>query len=297
WAIGRIDTTYRTDVQWGASKADLYRVGTDKADRTLIDKGLSRTMGSSPDGKYYLYLKDKKVVAYDVEAGKSTVLGGGDKLSFVDETDDHPYEKPIYGVAGWSRDGKSVILNHHFDVYAVPRGGGKPVNLTGGMGDAQQTVFRIVRLDRPNGGGRGGRGGGAFGAAPGEDDEGIDLSKPLLLSAYGEWTKKTGYYTLAPGGKPTPLVYEDASIGQVQKAEKADRVIFTKQSFTQFPDYWTSNASFASPAKVTDANPIIDEYAWGKRVLVDFKNAKGQKLQGTLTLPANYEAGKKYPML
>ena len=79
-------------------------------------------MGSSPDGKYYLYLKDKKVVAYDVAAGRSTVLGGGDKVSFVDVTDDHPYELPVYGVAGWSKDGKSVILNHRFDLYSVPTG-------------------------------------------------------------------------------------------------------------------------------------------------------------------------------
>src|SRR5262249_57762623 len=94
----------------------------------------------------------------NTETGKSAVLGGGDKVSFVDAEDDHPYEKPIYGVAGWSKDGKSVILNHQFDLYAVPLDGGKPVNLTGGVGEAEQIVFRLVRLDRPGGGGRGGRG-------------------------------------------------------------------------------------------------------------------------------------------
>jgi dipeptidyl aminopeptidase/acylaminoacyl peptidase len=32
-------------------------------------------------------------------------------------------------------------------------------------------------------------------------------------------------------------------------------------------------------------------------VLVDFTNSKGKHLQGTLTLPADYQPGKKYPML
>ena len=32
-------------------------------------------------------------------------------------------------------------------------------------------------------------------------------------------------------------------------------------------------------------------------MLIDYTNSKGQKLQGTLTLPAGYEPGKKYPML
>ena len=84
------------------------------------------------------------------------------------------------------------------------------------------------------------------------------------------------------------MIYEDESIGGAIKAEHADRTIFTKQTFTQSPDYWTSNASFASPTKVTDANPFIKEYRWGSKVLVDFKNSKGQRLQGTLTLPAGY---------
>ena len=297
WAIGRIDTTYRTEVQWGGSKADYYRVSTENGDRSLIDTRLTRTMGSSPDGKWFLYLKDKAVFAYNTETGKHTALASGTKLSFVDAEDDHPYEKPIYGVAGWSSDGKSVILDQRYDLYSVPLDGGKPVNLTGGMGDAQQIVFRLVRLDRPNvGGGRGGRGGGGFGAQA-TDDPGVDLSKPLLLSAYGDWTKKSGYYTVAPGGKPTPLIYEDESIGGAIKAEHADRTIFTQQTFTQSPDYWMSNTSFASPTKVTDANPFIKEYRWGSKVLVDFKNSKGQRLQGTLTLPAGYQPGKKYPML
>ena len=106
-----------------------------------------------------------------------------------------------------------MLLDHQFDLYSVPLDGGKPVNLTGGVGDAQQIQFRLVRLDRAGGGGRGGRGGGAFGGGAADEDDGVDLTKPLLLSAYGEWTKKSGYYTLAPGGKPTPLIYGDEAIG------------------------------------------------------------------------------------
>ncbi|HEY4305798.1 MAG TPA: prolyl oligopeptidase family serine peptidase [Gemmatimonadaceae bacterium] len=296
WALGRIDTTYRTEVQWGGSKSDLYRVSTTTGERSLIERGVTRTMGSSPDGKYYVYLKDKKIVAYNNDTGKNTLLGAADKIDFIDATDDHPYERPTYGVAGWSKDGKSLIVNHRYDLYSLPLDGGKATNLTGGVGDAGQIVFRLVRLDRAGGGGRGGRGGAA--AANGdEEDQGVDLSKPQLLSAYGQWTKKSGYYTLNPGAKPTPLLYDDESIGQAQKASQADRVVFTRQTFTESPDLWVTTTSFVSPTKVTDANPFITDYAWGSKKLIDFKNSKGQRLQGTLTLPANYQPGKKYPML
>jgi dipeptidyl aminopeptidase/acylaminoacyl peptidase len=64
-----------------------------------------------------------------------------------------------------------------------------------------------------------------------------------------------------------------------------------------FPDWWVSSTSLDDQKRVTDADPQLIDYAWGRRELIDFTNSKGQRLQGTLTLPANYEPGKKYPML
>jgi dipeptidyl aminopeptidase/acylaminoacyl peptidase len=298
WAVGRDDSAYRGEVAWGGSHADYYRVNTETGERTLIEKKVVRTMGTSPDSKWFLYLKDKHVKAVNLETMKTVDLDDGEKLSFVDVDDDHPYELPTYGVAGWSKDGAYVLLNHKYDVWAMPLAGGKPIDLTQGVGAAQQIQFRIVRLDRRAGrGGRGG-GGGIFGTGlGGEDDEGVDLSKPVLFSAYGELTKKTGYWTASLGSTPTALVWADKQLGQAQKAEKADRVIFTEQAFNEFPDYWVSTTAFASPRKVTDANPQLSEYAWGSKVLIEYTNSKGKKLQGTLTLPAGYQPGKKYPML
>src|SRR5439155_6635769 len=124
-------------------------------------------------GKSFLYLKDQKLFVYNLETVRTTQLASTEKITFVDKEDDHPYEKPIYGVAGWSKDGKSVILNHKYDLWNVPLDGGKPVNLTSGVGEAQKIVFRLVRLDRA-GSGRGGRGGGgrggAFGGAGDDED-------------------------------------------------------------------------------------------------------------------------------
>ena len=294
WGLGRLDAPYRGEVSWGGTKADLMRVNTATGERALIEKGLTRTYGTSPDSKWFLYLKDKRLKAFNLETAKSVDVNtiAGEK-SFIDTDDDHPYEKPIWGVGGWTKDG-AVLLYDKYDVWQVPLDGGKATNLTNGIGKAQSIQFRVVRLAAGRGG-RGGRGGG--GGAGADEEEGIDLSKPLTLSAYGEWTKKSGYWTVTAGKAPAPLIWADKSIGGAQKAENADRVLFTQQTFTEYPDLWTSGADFANPKKVTDANPMINDYAWGKRMLVDFTNAKGKKLQATVTLPANYEPGKKYPTI
>jgi dipeptidyl aminopeptidase/acylaminoacyl peptidase len=187
-------------------------------------------------------------------------------------------------------------MNDKHDVWAVPLDGGKPVSITGGVGAAQSIELRLTRTftGGPGGGGRGGRGGG-----PGASmDEGVDLAQPQTFTATGEWTKKSGFWR-TPAGRttPAPVIWLDKQVGNVVKAKNADRVIFTEQTFQEFPDYWMSDTGFTAPKKVTDANPQIADFAWGSRTLIDFTNSKGRKLQATLTLPANYQPGKKYPML
>lgn len=295
WAVGQLDAPYKGEVQWGGTKADLIRVNVATGERTVIDKALTRTYGTSPDSRWFLYVKDKHVKAFDLENAKAVdidAIAGG--RSFIDSDDDHPYEKPIWGVGGWVKGGNAVLLYDKFDIWQIPLTGGSAVNLTNGIGKAQNIQFRVVRFGA--GGGRGGRGGRGGGAAGG-DDEGVDLSKPLTLSAYGDLTKKSGYWTVSAGQAPKPLIWADKSIGGVQKAEGADRVVFTQQSFTEFPDLWTSKSDFAEPTKVSDANPQIAEYAWGRRILVDYVNSKGRKMQATVTLPAGYVPGKRYPTI
>jgi acetyl esterase/lipase len=290
WAIGRDPTPYEHDFSEGQpSRADYYRLDTATGAKTPIARHLLRTMGTSPDSRWFLYLEAKHVMAFDLTTGKAVTIDANTK-SFIDTDNDLAAEKPIWGVAGWTKDGRAVLLYDKFDLWSVPLDGGKGMNLTGGAGAAGDVVLRLARFT-----GGGGRGGGFGGGA---NDEGIDLSQPQTLTAYGDRTKKSGYWRMpAGGGKPTPLIWDDQSIGQAQKAKNADRMIFTRQTFETFPDYWVSDGSFSAPRKMTDANPQIAEYAWGRRVLVDFTNSKGRKLQATLALPAGYEPGKKYPML
>ena len=290
WAIGRLDAPYRGQISWGGGKADVYRVNLTSGEKTLIEPGLARTMGLSPDGKWFLYLQKGRVHSYDMATGKKTVIDGG--RSFVDAEDDHDYEKPVYGVAGFSADGKSALLYDRYDLWALPLTGGSPVNVTKGAGAKQEVRLRVAPLRA--GGGGGGRGGGAGAAG----DQGIDLAKPITFSAYGEYTKKTGYFGMAPGQAPQPLIWVDKAIGSPIVAKNADRMIYTQQTFSEYPNYWVSNKEFGVPKQVTDADPdLLKQFAWGSKKLVDYTNSKGQRLQATLTLPAGYEPGKRYPML
>jgi dipeptidyl aminopeptidase/acylaminoacyl peptidase len=293
WAIGRLEKPYRGQISWGGSKADIYRVNLTTGERALIEPGLTRTMGFSPDDKWFLYLKGGRVYSYEMASGRKTPIDGG--RSFVNAEDDHDYEKPVYGVGGFTTDG-AALLYDRYDVWAAPLAGGQLTNLTRGDGTRQEVRYRVTRLGA-GGGGRGGGGGGGRGGGGGASEP-IDLTKPVVLSANGEYTKKSGYFELKPGQAPVPLIWADKAIGNPSVARDADRMIFTQTAFTEYPNYWLANKRFDSPRQVTDAHPeIFKEFAWGTKKLVDYKNSKGQRLQATLTLPANYEPGRRYPML
>lgn len=279
WSVGRIDTAYRTAISWFSPKSDYYRVNVETGERQLIDRGIAQIVGTSPEDRF-VYVKNRRLHSFDLASGTAQALDGS--IEVVD--DDIPgggTPSRLFGTGGWTRDGRALIVYGRFDVYAFPLDGSKAINLTRGTGTREQIEFRVATIP---GGGDG---------APG-----VDLAKPLILSAYGEWTKRSGYYSLAPDGGLAPILFVDKAIGNLQRAQNADRAIFTQQTATEFPDYWVASASLAGAKRVTDANPILRDYTWTpRRVLLDYTNRAGRRLQGTLTLPANYAPGKRYPMI
>jgi dipeptidyl aminopeptidase/acylaminoacyl peptidase len=278
WAAGRDDKAYRLDVNRSMNTADYYRVDTGTGKRSLVVKGLPGRARLSPDGSHFLYFHDSHFWLFDMDTEKLTNISETAPVSFVDVNMDVPTDERPWGIAGWAKDRKWVVVYHKYDVWKLSLDGSQAVNLTKGFGDEKEIRFRYVRLD--------------------SEERCIDMTKPLLLSAYGEWTKKAGYFHLKPNGSLDELVYDDVMFGRrIIKAKNADKILYTRETFVDFPDYYASDTRFQDPVKVTDANPQQKEFAWGRRRLIDYENSRGVKLQATLTLPSGYEKGKKYPML
>ena len=287
WAVGRDTRAYISDYE--PARADFYRVNTMTGERTLIEKGQfvnAQVFGISPNGKHFTYWKGLKFQAYDLAAGKTVQLGGTSAPSFTDLQFDHPGPKPPYGVVGYAKDGSSVLVEHRYDIWQLPLDGSAGKVLTNAMGNRGEIKFLAARMQPLDP------------AAPRaeRDPRVIDLSKPVTLSAYGEWTKKSGYYELA-NGQLKELVYEDAAWSTPVKAAKADRYMFTRQTFAEYPDIRVGGYGFKESKKISDANPQQSEFLWGHRVLFDYKLKDGTRAQGILAVPDDYKPGEKRPMI
>ncbi len=286
YGVGFDARAYVSD--WQRGRADVYRVDLRSGARTkLLDAQFTgaHVGGVSPDGRYFLYWRDARWHAIELATAKRILLGAG-APSFVNTEFDYTFEKPAYGITGFTPDGAAAIIPTRFDLWLVPLDGSAARNLTLGTGTREQIVFRPLRLAAPD-----------TIARPGDRARReIDITQPLVLSAYGEWTKRSGFYRLADG-RLTPLLYEDASFSTPSKATGADRVLFTRQTFAEFPDLRIAGTDFSAAQRVSDANPQQSEYRWGRRVLFDYTTRRGVKLQGILALPDDYTPGTKLPML
>ena len=58
-----------------------------------------------------------------------------------------------------------------------------------------------------------------------------------------------------------------------------------------------SGPGFKDAKKISNANPQQADYLWGHRLLFDYKDKDGHKLQGILAIPDDYKPGEKRPML
>ena len=286
WAVGRDWRPYKSD--WKPDRADFYRVNTTTGARTLMFEGelTQGAVGLSPDGRKYLIWKDDCFQAYDLDTGTTVALGAG-APSFVDTLYDHPGPKPPWGVEGYTSDGRSVIVEDRYDLWTLPLDGSTAArNVTDGFGAKNRTALHLVRPEPTD----------PMASRRARTGREYDLSRPQTLSAFGELTKKAGFYRLAKG-RLTEVVYDDATYATPDKAAHADRFLFTRQTFEESPDLRVSGPDFSSAKRITDSNPQQAEYRWGHSVAFDFTDRFGHALQGLLWLPDDYKAGEKRPTL
>ncbi len=272
---------YAVARMWGDAGNDIYLVDATTGAATLVIEKISGGAQLSPGAKYLTYFHEGQWHAYHLATKKTvTFTAAVQGVRFDQETHSTPSIPGPWGIAGWTKDDRSVLVYDRYDVWELdPAGTRAPINVTDGAGRAAEMTLRLVNLEP-------------------EEDRTIDPAKPLLFRAFGVKTKQSGFYRdqLGVTRAPERIVMADVNHGTPQKARHAEVYMLTKSTTVDFPNLWVG-PSLTALTKISDANPWQGEYNWVSSELVEWLSADGIPLQGILYKPENFDPTKKYPMI
>ncbi|MTI87449.1 MAG: S9 family peptidase [Balneolaceae bacterium] len=257
--------------QWN----DIYVVDVSTGEKTNVLKR-HESVSASPDGKYLLYFKDTDWWTYHIKDERHTNITQSIDTRFENYKSIFGREnfRP-FGSSQWVEGDKWVLIYDEYDVYRVWADGDKFENLTNAS-DAQ-IQYRQTRLDY--------------------EEDFIAKKAPIYFSKYGYYTKDRGYARFDRKDGLKELLYDSKMISRLDKAESEDEFVFMMESATESHNYYHAGSDFETPQPLTNTNPQQEEYYWADDELITFINERGDQLQGRLLYPANYEEGKKYPMI
>ncbi|THD69287.1 S9 family peptidase [Robertkochia marina] len=268
---------YQLESQWTGERARDYAVlDMNKGNLTPVLEKVPGRVSLSPEGNYvYGYNNaDSLWFTYDIKKKKYIPLTKG--MVFYDELHDSPSNPRSYGAAGFTKDDKALLLYDRYDIWSFDPSTGEATRLT--QGRENKIVYRYVELD--------------------DDQDYIDTNEKALLTVFNETDKSGGYAHFDFKTKSlTDLIGGPYRYSTPRKAEKANTLLFTRESFQEFPDLRVADANFSNVTRISDANPQQSEYNWGTIELVNWTSLDGIELTGMLVKPENFDPNKKYPLL
>lgn len=277
--IGFSDIPYRKLRTWDGTYRDFYLIDleTGEVEQFLEKQRFNATM--SPNGTYAAWFEDGHWSLKHTETGVTRNLTEEIETPFYNEDNDRPQPSGSYGIAGWTDNDESVLINDKYDIWQFDTENGNASMITDGQGREEQRIFRIRDLD--------------------PEKETFSRGERLLLTMFHDWDKNYGFYEGRIGRSGVSRVMEDEKkFGIVALAEQDDAILFTQETYQEYPNLWVaSDRRFRSPAQVSHLNDdLLDRFAWGEAELVDWYNLDGDVVQGILIYPGDYDPEKRYPV-
>jgi dipeptidyl aminopeptidase/acylaminoacyl peptidase len=323
---GTVDVEYAAFVNQYYSDLALIDAASGRIDRIAL--GI-RPLGYwiSPDGGSVAYTNAKGLEAntqqmvYSLEVVATT---GGTSRILVPEV------KQQYGISvRWSPDSQNLAYTTNGqtakgDCFVVSVGNGAVTNLTPGTHPFLGSAYHPPYWDGAGdslyllSGGKvwsisaKGRTPPTLAALP--DREAMEIVAPanggsvwspdgarsIIVMTRNAKTKEVGFFKISPDGRSEPLFELPISLRgafDVDVNPGNGSLAFVSQDATHSDDIWLATDHLRSRTRVTRLNPQLDGATFGHSRLIEWTGIDGQNLHGALLLPADYQSGKRYPLI
>lgn len=273
---------YSLSSMWEArTRSDYYTVSLDNGERKQIAQADYGRFCLSPQGKYAYWYGETDSCWYTIALaeGKQYRLTTPESFPAWDEENDVPDYPYAHGAAGWTANDLNLLIYDRYDIWKFdPTAATPPINLTVN-GRKEKLSYRLEQLDK--------------------EARFIDLGKPQLLKGFNEATKGYGFYNarLSAPAAPKTLLAGNYMLRSINKAKNTDDVIYTMETFQQYPDIHYSTLAFKKSVQLTHGDKQQEGFIWGTAELVSWISLDGRPLEGVVYKPANFDPNKKYPMM
>ncbi len=209
---------------------DYYVINASDGSRKLIRQKQRGGVSLSPGAKYAIFFDGKDWNSYSVADGRVVNLTKSLGVNFYNEDNDSPDLPGSYGIAGWTKDDREVLIYDRYDVWVVSPDGSGAKNLTDGVGRREKLrlPLRASRSERA-----------------------LDRSREATAAARRQrGDARRGFYReRIGGGLPEKLLMGAKGFNNPTKAKDADVLMFTASRFDEFPDVWVTDINFKNLAE------------------------------------------------
>lgn len=273
---------YSLSSMWeGRTRSDYYTVSLENGERKLLAKADYTQYRLSPQGKYAYGYAETDSCWYTLSLTDAKKVRLTTPVTFIawDEENDVPDYPNAHGAAGWTANDENLLIYDRYDIWKFnPAVAQEPINLTVD-GRKNNIFYRLLKLDK--------------------EERFIDLNRFQLLKGFNETTKGNGYYQarLATPAAPKILMAGNYMLSNIDKAKNTEDVIYTMESFEQYPDIHYSTLAFNKSTQLTHGDVQQKDFLWGTAELVSWISLDGRKVEGVVYKPADFNPNKKYPMI
>ncbi|MCD0466972.1 S9 family peptidase [Flavobacterium sp. ENC] len=272
---------YKVEVDWTFNERnDIYWIDASTGKSIKVLTGVFGSPSWNTQGTYAILddEKQKEWMVFDTASMKFKNISKQIPFPVSNPNVDMANLNTAYGIAGWLNNGNTVVLYDQFDLWAIDLTNQKPAySVTQGYGRKNNVELRCNET-------------GFMGN--------LDQKKAITLIGFDFEHKSKGVYKLI-NNNSVDKVFSSPNYNVRIEAVSGDNssVLFTKESYTTFPDLWWGTSGFGSQSKITDINPQQKDFAWGTSKVLTWKSFSGKENQGNLYLPDNYDSKKTYPVV
>ncbi len=278
----REDITRKTDydVIFGREEKLIVRpvmCATPCEVKTVFPSLKGMTLAWALDGRHYAYSKDGKVFVGSIDEKDVKQVAGaiGDPKKTETDTSKaakEQREKETFSLVRFSPTGGAVVASNKEGLWLVDAAKADK-RLIIATNDSNPEMPRISV------------------AAWTEDGSALYLTS----ASRTKWERSVLRYDIASGAAPRELVRDDRSYSGIRPSRDGKSVVLSIATGNRPADLYAGDGDLKNLRRISDANPQLQQVAFGPTRLIDYLDADGHRKYGVVYLPASYEAAKSYP--